>query len=243
MGLFFERDSKFFGGEGAPRMLLGTRSRPVNRWLRLLSSSILIGACPTALAAQAAPLVVPPTREEITRPIAPQPVNRAPQLEVEGGIERAPCALDGPNYQSIHFVLRGVEFDGLQAIGGEQLAAAYAPYVGRDVPISVVCEIRDRAGTMLRDAGYIAAVQVPEQKIADGVVRFRVLMARVTQVRVRGGRRWGNSGHPREPAADRASSLGRALRAYSLGSACWSPHRQVVTRATRARRTAGWACC
>jgi hemolysin activation/secretion protein len=167
-------------------MLLGTRSRPVNRWLRLLSSSILIGACPTALAAQAAPLVVPPTREEITRPIAPQPVNRAPQLEVEGGIERAPCALDGPNYQSIHFVLRGVEFDGLQAIGGEQLAAAYAPYVGRDVPISVVCEIRDRAGTMLRDAGYIAAVQVPEQKIADGIVRFRVLMARVTQVRVRG---------------------------------------------------------
>jgi hemolysin activation/secretion protein len=167
-------------------MLLGTRSRPVNRWLRLLSSSILIGACPTALAAQAAPLVVPPTREEITRPIAPQPVNRAPQLEVEGGIERAPCALDGPNYQSIHFVLRGVEFDGLQAIGGEQLAPAYAPYVGRDVPISVVCEIRDRAGTMLRDAGYIAAVQVPEQKIADGVVRFRVLMARVTQVRVRG---------------------------------------------------------
>jgi hemolysin activation/secretion protein len=167
-------------------MLLGTRSRPVNRWLRLLSSSILIGACPTALAAQAAPLVVPPTREEITRPIAPQPVNRAPQLEVEGGIERAPCALDGPNYQSIHFVLRGVEFDGLQAIGGEQLAPAYAPYVGRDVPISVVCEIRDRAGTMLRDAGYIAAVQVPEQKIADGIVRFRVLMARVTQVRVRG---------------------------------------------------------
>jgi hemolysin activation/secretion protein len=54
------------------------------------------------------------------------------------------------------------------------------------VPISVVCEIRDRAATMLRDAGYIAAVQVPEQRIADGVVRFDVLMAHLTQVRVRG---------------------------------------------------------
>jgi hemolysin activation/secretion protein len=105
---------------------------------------------------------------------------------VEGGIERAPCALDGPEYKSIHFVLRGVEFDGLQAMTREQLASAYAPFVGRDVPISVVCEIRDRAGTMLRDAGYIAAVQVPEQKIADGIVRFTVLMAHVTQVRVRG---------------------------------------------------------
>jgi len=39
---------------------------------------------------------------------------------------------------------------------------------------------------MLRDAGYIAAVQVPEQRIADGVIRFRVLMAKLTQVRVRG---------------------------------------------------------
>jgi hemolysin activation/secretion protein len=49
-----------------------------------------------------------------------------------------------------------------------------------------VCEIRDRAGTMLRDAGYIAAVQVPEQRIADGTVHFQVLMAHLTQVRVRG---------------------------------------------------------
>jgi hemolysin activation/secretion protein len=167
-------------------MLLVTRSRRSTRWLRLLSSSILVTLCPAAAAAQSASQVLPPTREEVTRPVTPQPVNRAPRLEVEGGIERAPCALDGPEYKSIHFVLRGVEFDGLQAMTREQLASAYAPFVGRDVPISVVCEIRDRAGTMLRDAGYIAAVQVPEQKIADGIVRFTVLMAHVTQVRVRG---------------------------------------------------------
>ena len=49
-----------------------------------------------------------------------------------------------------------------------------------------MCEIRDRAGTILRNAGYIAAVQVPEQKITDGTVHFRVLMAHLTQVRVRG---------------------------------------------------------
>jgi hemolysin activation/secretion protein len=159
------------------------RPRRLSRWL--LSSCVLL-AFPTAAAAQSAAQIVPPTREEVTRPVTPQPVNRAPQLEVEGGIERAPCALDGPEYKSIHFVLRGVEFDGLQAMSREQMASAYAPFVGKDVPISVVCEIRDRAGTMLRDAGYIAAVQVPEQKIADGVVRFRVLMAHVTQVRVRG---------------------------------------------------------
>jgi hemolysin activation/secretion protein len=58
--------------------------------------------------------------------------------------------------------------------------------MGRDVPISTVCEIRDRAATILRDAGYIAAVQVPEQRIEGGIVRFQVLMAHLTQVRVRG---------------------------------------------------------
>ncbi len=58
--------------------------------------------------------------------------------------------------------------------------------MGRDVPISAVCEIRDRAATILHDAGYIAAVQVPEQRIGDGIVHFQVLMARLTQVRVRG---------------------------------------------------------
>jgi hemolysin activation/secretion protein len=110
----------------------------------------------------------------------------ASQLQVEGGIEHAPCALEGPEFRSIHFVFRGAEFEGLQGLTRADLAATYAPYMGRDVPISTVCEIRDRAATILRDAGYIAAVQVPEQRIGDGIVHFQVLMARLTQVRVRG---------------------------------------------------------
>jgi len=137
------------------------------------------------LHAQSVPQVVPPTREEVTRPVAPPPAPQS-RLEVEGGIERAPCALDGPEFKSIHFVLRGAEFEGLQGLTRAQLAATYAPLMGRDVPISTVCEIRDRAATILRDAGYIAAVQVPEQRITDGIVRFQVLMAHLTQVRVRG---------------------------------------------------------
>lgn len=108
------------------------------------------------------------------------------RLVVEGGIERAPCALDGPDFKNIRFVLRGAEFDGLQGMTRADLAATYAQYMGREVPVSTVCEIRDRAATILRDAGYIAAVQVPEQRIGDGIVHFQVLMAHLTQVRVRG---------------------------------------------------------
>ena len=157
------------------------------RRLTHLLATALLAASPSRVTAQSTPPVqpLPPTREEVTRPVISPPA--APgRLEVEGGIERAPCALDGPEFRSIHFVLRGAEFEGLEGLSREQLAAAYAPFLGRDVPIATVCEIRDRAGTMLRDAGYIAAVQVPEQRIADGIVRFRVLMAHLTQVRVRG---------------------------------------------------------
>ena len=167
--------------------VLGQRRARVQRggFAHLLASALFLTA-PGSAIAQVAPRPLPPTREEVTRPTTPSPILRGPKLEVEGGIERAPCALEGAEYQSIHFVLRGAEFDGLQGLTADQLASAYGPYVGRDVPISVVCEIRDRAGTILRNAGYIAAVQVPEQKITDGTVHFQVLMAHLTQVRVRG---------------------------------------------------------
>ena len=158
---------------------------PARRARAHAARGLVLAAIPSSLGAQSTPQAVPPTREEVTRPVAPLPAPQS-RLEVEGGIERAPCALDGPEFRSIHFVLRGAEFDGLQGLTRAQLAATYAPFMGRDVPISTVCEIRDRAATILRDAGYIAAVQVPEQRITDGIVRFQVLMAHLTQVRVRG---------------------------------------------------------
>jgi hemolysin activation/secretion protein len=158
-------------------------------WGALAASAAI--AIPAGAAAQTAPPpvvppVTPPTREEVTRPTVQPPVTRPPRLEVEGGVERAPCALDSPDYKRIHFTPREIQFDGLKGLAPADLRAAYEPFIGRDQPISVVCEIRDRAATILRNAGYIAAVQVPEQRIAEGSVRFQVLMAHLSQVRVRG---------------------------------------------------------
>lgn len=163
----------------------GSFQRPRARAAALLLMPIL-AAFPIKAAAQTAAQILPPTREEVTRPDAPLTQQRAPRLEVEGGVERAPCALDGPEFQAIRFTLRGVEFEGLQGLSPAELAPSFSAFVGSEQQLSSVCEIRDRAATLLRNAGYIAAVQVPEQKIADGVVRFRVLMARMVQVRVRG---------------------------------------------------------
>jgi hemolysin activation/secretion protein len=142
---------------------------------------------PAPAAAQDVPVgQVAPTREEVERAPLQPPVQTPPRLTVEGGIERAPCALDDPAYRDVTFTVNGVVFEDLKAVAPETLRPAYAEYVGTTQPISVVCEIRDRAATILRDAGYIAAVQVPEQRIADGTVHFKVLMAKLVGIRVRG---------------------------------------------------------
>jgi hemolysin activation/secretion protein len=127
-----------------------------------------------------------PTREEIQRaPVRPGP-QRGTRLTVDGGVERAPCALADPQYANIRFTVRSVAFDDLRGLGPADLRPAYDQYVGTEQPVAVICEIRDRAATILRNAGYIAAVEVPEQRIAEGNVRFQVLMAKLVGVRVRG---------------------------------------------------------
>jgi hemolysin activation/secretion protein len=151
----------------------------------LLASAAAL-AWPGIASAQTPTDVLPPTREEVTRPVSPPTPPPGARLEVEGGFERSPCALDGPEFQSIRFTLRGVEFDGLQGLAPADLQPAYSSLVGQELPIATVCEIRDRAATILRQAGFISAVQIPEQTISDGIVRFRVLTAKLVKVQVRG---------------------------------------------------------
>jgi hemolysin activation/secretion protein len=140
-----------------------------------------------ALQAQAAPnLPRAPTKEEVRRQPDAENVQRPSRLTVEGGIERTPCALESEAYRTIRFTPQSIAFDGLKGLSPESLAEAYRPYIGQDQPISILCEIRDRAATILRNAGYIAAIEIPEQRIADGNIRLRVLMGRIVAIRVRG---------------------------------------------------------
>jgi hemolysin activation/secretion protein len=151
----------------------------------LAAGAALLALAAPAFAQAPPPAPVAPTREQLQPP--PPPAAQLPaRLTVEGDVEHAPCALDRPEYRTINFTLRDAAFDELRGLPAARLREAFAPYLGRESNISVVCEIRDRAAAILREAGYIAAVEVPEQRIADGVVHFRVLMARLVGIRVRG---------------------------------------------------------
>lgn len=157
---------------------------------QLLALSLSAAFVPGAAWAQAAPALPPgqgTTREEIerARPLAP-PRAAAPSITVDEDFERAPCPLADPKYQGITFELREVQFSGLRSIPGDLLRPAYADMVGKTLSVAGICEIRDRAATILRREGYLAAVQVPPQRIENGVVRFDALIAKLVGVQVRG---------------------------------------------------------
>lgn len=136
-----------------------------------------------ALAQSANPAA--PTRDQVDPPPA-RSESESPRLRVEGDIERAPCALADPSFANVRIRLREASFANADPVSQADLRGAWSGYVGTDQPISILCDIRDAAATQLRNQGYLAAVQVPVQRIEDGVVRFEVIYARVTTIRVLG---------------------------------------------------------
>ena len=145
----------------------------------LLASAALI--LPLPAAAQ----TIAPTREELKRITAPPPQPR-PTLNIVGGVERSPCPLADPRYADVKVTIREVTFNGLKGATPEEMRATWSPFAGTEQPVSVLCEIRDAAATVLRNKGYLAAVQVPTQRIENGVVKMETLYARITTIRARG---------------------------------------------------------
>lgn len=167
-------------------------SMPAHRSLRRLACALAFatalasGAAAPALAQQAQPPVVtPPNRSDLIPPELRRP-ERPTTLTIDGDFERAPCALDRPEFADIRFTVKGAEFKGLERVPGLSLDDAYAAYLGRELPVSVLCDIRAEANAMLRAQGYLATVEIPEQSLADSVPDFNVVFGRLTAVRVRG---------------------------------------------------------
>ena len=159
------------------------------RLAALTSTLVSVAGLPTALSAQTAPSSPPPTptREEIDRaPIAPIAKDSGQRVSDETKIERAPCALDSENFKGITVTLSNVDFGDLRGIDAEILRPSFARYMGQTIPIATVCIIRDEAATILRGKGYLAAVQIPPQKIDSGSVKFDVLLAKLVNFQVRG---------------------------------------------------------
>lgn len=144
-----------------------------------------LGSLPAAALAQAASSA--PTREELEQ--RGQPAAEAPRsrLTVEGGFERGTCALADPAMAAIRVNFARVTFTGLPGIDPHELDGTWQGLAGSDQPLASLCEVRDRAATLLRARGFLAAIQVPPQRIEKGgEVRMDVLAAKLVDVEVRG---------------------------------------------------------
>lgn len=156
--------------------------------LRALAASLALAAAVVsqpAFAQNALPAIAPPARGNLlppdTRPETPRTT-----LTIDGGLERGTCALDNPAMADIRVTLSEVTFVGAEAVTGVDLAETYQPYLGRELPLSVLCDIRARATAALAEAGYLAAVEIPEQRLTGGAAQLRVVLGRLTALRVRG---------------------------------------------------------
>ena len=166
------------------RIAIGAPDRPAMKAL-LCSAGLAIAALPAAAQAQPTPQI--PTREEIQQPTLPPATPPSERIvTADDSIERAPCPLANPEFAHVRIVLRGVQFSAVEGIDPALLDPSWSDRVGQDVPISAVCDIRDRAATILRSKGYLAAVRVPPQTIGDGIIRLDILAARMTRIEVRG---------------------------------------------------------
>ncbi|GAA0268726.1 two-partner secretion system transporter CdrB [Alteraurantiacibacter aestuarii] len=145
----------------------------------------IVSISPAQALAQANP-AAPPSRDELVPPQAQPEQRRSTTLTIDGEMTRTPCALDNPDLGDIRVTLSQVSFTGAELATDVDLAPSYQAYLGRELPISVLCDIRAQATAMLTDAGYLAAVEIPEQRLTGGAAEFRVVLGRLTALRVRG---------------------------------------------------------
>jgi len=132
--------------------------------------------------AQAAPL---PARRgganEALPPLAPAATLPAVVTEPQLPAPAAPLS-DAPK-----FLLRDITVDGNTVLDPMAVDAVIAPYRGKMVTIGDLDEVRRQLTLLYIKAGYInSGVIIPNQNVADGLVRFHAIEGRVTGIEIAG---------------------------------------------------------
>lgn len=153
--------------------------------LRSFSRAALLAAAallPLEAVAQSIGGGVQPSRR-LPDTVEPEPLAPEGEIFPRGRVPDAPATPGG----GARFMLEGVSFEGNTVLSDAELTEVVAPLVGRQVSIDEVEQARRDLTQAYIDRGYVnSGVIVPDQDVADGVLRFRVIEGRLTEVRVRG---------------------------------------------------------
>lgn len=165
-------------------MLMRMRRAIVGAGATACMGAVLAAA--VSFASSAAAQVTLPSRQELD-PANAAPIAAAPRGDLFKGVEAGPCAFRG---SPVKVTLKTVEFQGARsgplALSDQALASTYAEFIGREAPVSVVCDIRDRAATLYLRRGVLASVVIPEQRIVEGKLVLTVVEARIAAVNYHG---------------------------------------------------------
>ena len=112
----------------------------------------------------------PPPPPSITAPAAPPPAAAVPPLR------------QGPR-----FVLRDVDITGNTVLDEAAIHSVIDPYRGKPVTTADLEEIRRQLTLLYINRGYInSGVVIPDQNVVNGVVTFRFIEGRITDIEVSG---------------------------------------------------------
>jgi hemolysin activation/secretion protein len=85
--------------------------------------------------------------------------------------------------------LRQVVIEDVSVLSPDEVAATVAPYEGREVASEELEELRRRLSLLYFEKGYVnSGVELPDQEVVDGVIRFREVRGTLTEVRLSGNR-------------------------------------------------------
>jgi hemolysin activation/secretion protein len=87
------------------------------------------------------------------------------------------------------FILRGVHITGNTVLDDPSVQSIVAPYIGKSVTLDDLEEIRQDFTRLYIEHGYVnSGAVIPDQDVADGVVNFRFVEGRITDIDVSGTR-------------------------------------------------------
>ena len=140
-------------------------------------------------------------------------------------VSAEPAAAESPRFEIKRF-----EVTGNTLLPQADVDAALAPFVGTGRQFSDVQRALEALEDRYRRAGYgIVQVLVPEQEVTDGVVRFRVIEARLGKVTVEGNKHFDDANVRRSlPALREGATPDSADLAVHLQMAQENPAKQTT---------------
>ena len=172
---------------------------------RALASVIAIGASYSIAQGVSAQSTIPGQSREEVDPASRTPPVQPRRLDPRVLAQAQPCAFSGKG----RVTLNRIEITGATLVAQEEALRSVADLIGTERDLAVLCEARDRVSALYAARGEaLVRVDLPEQRIAGGVLTLNVTEGRIADVTLVNAEALG-------PAASQASAYLGALRTGS----------------------------